>query len=106
MSGAHPGTTDDASGASPTAAPALRDADARLGRLGNRIAELSARIQSATYELLVLIREFDQQEGWDGRLSCAEWLIWRTGLAPGSAREHVRVARALGELPKLSDAMR
>ena len=105
-SGAHPRTTDDASGASPTAAPALGDADARLGRLGNRIAELSARIQSATYELLVPIREFDQQEGWDGRLSCAAWLSWRTGLAPGSAGEHVRVARALGELPKLSDAVR
>ncbi len=105
---AHPATTGDPSDASPTAAPALAlgDADARLERLGDRIAELSARIQAATYELLVLIREFDQQAGWDGRLSCAEWLSWRTGLAPGPAREHVRVARALGELPKLSDAMR
>ena len=53
-----------------------------------------------------LIREFDEQEGWDGCLSCAEWLSWRAGLSLGAAREHVRVARALGELPKLSDAMR
>ena len=61
---------------------------------------------AATWELLTLIREFDVQEGWSGSLSCAQWLTWRTGLAPDPAREHVRVARALGDLPKLSDAMR
>ena len=79
---------------------------AQLARLGDRIAELSARIQAATYELLVLIREFDEREGWDGCVSCAQWLSWRAGLSPGAAREHVRVARALGKLPKLSDSMR
>ena len=79
---------------------------AELEYLGDRIAELSARIQAATYELLVLIREFDTRTGWSGCTSCAHWLSWRTGLAPGAAREHVRVARALGKLPKLSDAMR
>ena len=78
---------------------------AELEHLGDRIAELSARIQAATYELLVLIREFDARTGWSGCTSCAHWLSWRTGLAPGAAREHVRVARALGKLPKLSDAM-
>ena len=31
---------------------------------------------------------------------------WRTGLALGAAREKVRVARALGDLPRLSAAMR
>ena len=79
---------------------------AELERLGDRIAELSARIQAATYELLVLIRQFDERNGWSSCASCAHWLSWRTGLAPGAAREHVRVARALGALPKLSDAMR
>ena len=79
---------------------------AELERLGDQIAELSARIQAATYELLVLIRQFDERNGWSSCASCAHWLSWRTGLAPGAAREHVRVARALGALPKLSDAMR
>ena len=74
--------------------------------LGNRIAELAARIQAATWELLVLIRQFDAGGGWEGFASCAVWLSWRIGLAPGAAREHVRVARALAELPKLSDALR
>ena len=79
---------------------------AEAERLGDRIAELAARIQAATYELLVLLREFDAAGAWSGFASCAVWLSWRTGLAPGAAREHVRVAQALGELPKLSDALR
>ncbi len=74
--------------------------------LGNRIAELAFRIQAATYELLVLIREFDAAGAWSGFASCAVWLSWRTGLAPVAAREHVRVAHALAQLPKVSDAMR
>ena len=40
-----------------------------------------------------------------GFTSCAHWLNWRTGLALGAAREKVRVARALGDLPRLSEAM-
>ena len=94
----------------------LADADpewgARVARrremvqLGDRIAELSSRIQAATYELLVLIREFDAREGWDGCRSCAHWLGWRTGLRLGAAREKVRVAHALADLPQVSDAMR
>ena len=76
-------------------------------RLGEEIATLAARIDAATYELLGLIRAFDEQEGWsNGFLSCAHWLTWRIGLAPSAARERVRVARALGELPLMSEAMR
>ena len=86
-------------------ATVLRRRDEAEG-LGNDIAELSARIQAATYELLVMIRAFDEREGWSGFKSCAHWLNWRTGLALGAAREKVRVARALGDLPLLSDAMR
>ena len=53
-----------------------------------------------------LIREFDGRGGWcNGFRSCAEWLTWRIGLAPGAAREHVRVARALGTLPRLAEAL-
>ena len=75
--------------------------------LGDAIAELSARIQAATYELLAMIHRFDERGGWgDGFTSCAHWLNWRTGLAMGAAREKVRVAKALAKLPRLSDAMR
>ena len=68
--------------------------------LGDAIAELAARIHAATYELLVLIREFDTRAGWNnGFLSCAHWLNWRTGIDLGAAREKVRVAHALSEVP-------
>jgi len=83
------------------------DPFADLGRLGDQIAELSAHIQAATYRLLVLIREFDERAGWNtGFHTCAHWLNWRTGLDLGAAREKVRVAKALGDLPKISQAMR
>ena len=81
-------------------------APAETERLGDEIARLAAHLHAATYRLLVLIRTFDEREGWsDGFRSCAHWLSWRTGIAPGAAREKVRVARALASLPLLSAAM-
>jgi hypothetical protein len=77
-----------------------------LARLGDEIAELSAHLDAAAARLLDLIREFDTQGGWNsGFRSCAEWLSWRTGLDLGAAREKVRVARALGDLPQLARAL-
>src|SRR5262247_4357767 len=79
---------------------------AEMDRLGDEIAELSAHLEAATARLLDLIREFDARGGWgNGCRSCAHWLTWRTGLDPGAARERVRVARALGELPRLAAAL-
>jgi hypothetical protein len=77
-------------------------------RLGDEIAELAAHLDAATHRLLMLIRRFDEAGGWadQGALSCAHWLSWRIGLDLGAAREHVRVARALAELPLLDDALR
>jgi 5-methylcytosine-specific restriction endonuclease McrA len=80
--------------------------DPELERLGDEIAELSAHLNAATARLLDLIREFDAQGGWNnGFRSCADWLSWRTGLDLGAAREKVRVARALGGLPRLAHAL-
>ena len=84
-----------------------KDEGAELEELGERIAELAAQISAATYELLAMLRDFDERGGWSGGFhSCAHWLTWRVGLDPGAAREKVRVARALGALPLLSAAMR
>src|SRR6266850_163228 len=64
-----------------------------LDRLGDEIAELSAHLDAATARLLDLIREFDARAGWNnGFRSCAAWLSWRVGFAPGDARELTRVA--------------
>ena len=40
-----------------------------------------------------------------GALSCAHWLSWACGIDTHTAREKVRVARALTELPLLSEAL-
>src|SRR2546426_8055353 len=77
-----------------------------VDRLGDEIAELSAHLDAATAHLLDLIREFDTREGWNtGFRSCAAWLSWWVGLDLGAARERVRVARALGTLPLLGQAL-
>src|SRR6266508_6765999 len=85
---------------------ATPDNVAALDRLGDEIAELSAHLEAATARLLDLIREFDARGGWgNGFRSCAHWLSWRVGLDLGAAREKVRVARALGALPRLAGAL-
>src|SRR6185295_2397827 len=85
-------------------ASSLSDTD----RLGDEIAELAAHLDAATHRLLTLIGRFDEAGGWadQGALSCAHWLSWRIGLESGAAREHVRVARALADLPLVDDALR
>ena len=85
---------------------ATRDNPMPVDALGEAIAELAARLHAATYELLVMLRDFDAQKGWNnGFLSCAHWLNWRTGIDLGAAREKVRVARALPGLPLISNAL-
>ena len=72
-------------------------------RLGTKITELCSYLYAAEHRLLTLIREFDDQEGWVhlGFHSCAHWLNCKCGMDMNTARERVRVARALGNLPKI-----
>jgi len=76
--------------------------------LEDQITELAAHISAATWRLLALIREYDLCSGWNGggTKSCAHWLNWRCGIALGAAREKVRVAHALADLPQISAAFR
>ncbi len=81
--------------------------DDDLARLGERIAELAERINAAEAQMMTLIADFDRRGGWkDGFGSCAEWLAWRIGIKLGPARERVRTARALENLPQTADALR
>jgi Domain of unknown function (DUF222)/HNH endonuclease len=75
-----------------------------LERLEARICELAGHLAAATYQFLRLIADFDARRGWAtwDLPSCSAWLAWKCQVAPGTAREHVRVARALGELPVIS----
>jgi hypothetical protein len=89
-----------------TLIPTVLEPAAKLDRLGDQIAVLSAHLDAATARLLDLIREFDARGGWNtGFRSCAAWLSWRLSLDPGAARQKVRVARALGTLPRLAEAL-
>jgi hypothetical protein len=69
---------------------------------------LAAHLDAATHRLLTCIRQFDEAGGWyaEGADSCAHWLAWRIGLDSATAREKVRVARALGTLPAIDEALR
>jgi len=73
-------------------------------KLGAEITELSSYIYAAESRLLALIREFDDKEYWaeQGLCSCAHWLNFKCGVGMNAAREKVRVAHALGKLPKIS----
>jgi len=66
-----------------------------------------ARVTAETYELLVLIRQFDERAGWLkwGLSNCAEWLHFRCDLSMSAAREKVRVAHALKTLPNTAASL-
>ena len=78
-----------------------------LRELAAEICTLAGRINVATHTFLVLIAEFDRRKGWSdgGTQSCAHWLNYTCGIAMGAAREKLRVAHALENLPRVSKAM-
>src|SRR5439155_1348205 len=74
-----------------------------LDDLEAELATLASHLYAGTCRWLELLGEIDRRGGWSesGAGSCAEWLAWRCALTPRSAREHVRVARRLSELPAI-----
>jgi Domain of unknown function (DUF222) len=72
-----------------------------LERLEAQICELAGHLAAATCRFLVLLGDFDARRGWASweMNSCAQWLSWKCQMSSGTAREHVRVARALRDLP-------
>src|SRR5436190_21378775 len=77
-----------------------------IERIEADICELAAHLNAATARWISLIAEFDRREGWASWevTSCAHWLAWKCGMGLGTAREHVRVARALESLPAIASA--
>ncbi len=78
-----------------------------IDELAAEICTLAGHINAAHYRFLALIAEFDRRKGWSDSAtqSCAHWLNWKCGISLGAAREKVRVARALENLPSISAAM-
>jgi len=91
---------------SAAAIAAAYDRGASIDALDRAIVTLASRINAATYDLLVLIRRFDERAGWLawGFQSCAEWLHYRCDISLSAAREKVRVAHALKTLPLIGRA--
>jgi hypothetical protein len=75
--------------------------------LERELRSTSAELAAGTYRLLVLVAEFDRRdaaEDWECR-STSHWLSWHCGIGPTAAREQVRVARRLEDLPLTSAAL-
>jgi len=91
--------------------PSLREQAAtdreHIDALADDIALCAARLHCVEHELLTNIRQFDELKGWSkqGSRSASEWLTWRIGIGRVAAREKVRVAVALGSLPKIDAAL-
>jgi Domain of unknown function (DUF222) len=77
-----------------------------LEALEREITALASHISAATCRWLCLVAQYDRREGWApwGCRSCAHWVSWRCGIGPEAAREHVRVAKRLQELPLIRGA--
>ena len=77
-----------------------------LDELEAKITELWGYLNAATYRFLALVAEFDREEAYarHGLANTAQWLNWQCGIGAVAAREKVRVARSLEQLPEIADA--
>ena len=63
--------------------------DPSIDELDRAIVKLARQMNAETYRMLLLVRAFDERYGWAkwGFASCAEWLAWRCGMTPSTARD-------------------
>ncbi|MEX0943380.1 MAG: DUF222 domain-containing protein, partial [Pseudomonadales bacterium] len=80
----------------------------RIGDLENELIRIAGLTNAMDYYFIKLLADFDESEAWmvDGVKSLPHWLNWRIGLGSMMAREKVRVARALRDLPQIDEAFR
>lgn len=94
----------------PTRPRARRETVGELSaiELETELVSLAARLAVGTYELLVLVGEYDTRGTWalHGALSCARWLADLCDIEVCTARTQVRVAKTLRECSELDTAMR
>jgi hypothetical protein len=71
-------------------------------QLQDEIRGLASLTAAAMCRLLLLVAEMERRQAWAdwGVRSCAHWLSWQCGFSLATAREHVRVGRALSSLPR------
>src|SRR4029077_20863114 len=89
------------------AAQTVEAVEVPLERLEAQVCEGAAHLAAGVGRWLLLVGEFDRRKGyerWDCR-STAFWLNWHCGISVRTAREHVRVGRALLEYPRIAQAL-
>src|SRR6266550_496084 len=89
------------------AGQALASVEVPLERLEAQICEGAAHLAAGVGRWLLLVGEFDERKGyerWECR-STAFWLNWHCGISVRTAREHVRVGRALLDYPRIAEAL-
>ena len=77
-------------------------------RLEAELVSTAATLAGRTYDLLVLVGEYDHRDAhvaW-GHLSCVAWLADLCDIERSTAASYVRVARAMRRFPLLDRAMR
>jgi hypothetical protein len=79
---------------------------ARGEELEAEITQLCAYRYALEARFLDLLREFDNEHYWEsaGFHSCAHWLNLKCSIGLNAAREKLRVAHALSDLPKIAAA--
>lgn len=78
--------------------------DRTAAGLDDAIDQLQGLGNATHREKLRLIAAYDRERHWeaDGVVSMADWVCYRFGTSPHTAREEVRVAHALEELPTIA----
>jgi hypothetical protein len=101
-------TTVDEKALASSSPPLDRPCD-RAYALGRELQTLAAAQASMDHDFCVLVDRFDDTGAvayFDGIRSTAHYLAWACAMNGTVAREHVRVARALRDLPLTSDLFR
>jgi hypothetical protein len=76
--------------------------------LSDEITRLAGHINAAQHRFLTLLAALIERDAWEGYgiKSPAHWLNYHCGIDLGAAREKVRVAKSLQQLPGIDDAFR
>src|SRR5439155_805722 len=87
---------------------ALASVEVPLERLKVQICEAAAHLAAGVGRWLLLVGEFDERKGYE-RWECRSttfWLNWHCGISVRTAREHVRLGRALLDYPRIAEPLR
>jgi hypothetical protein len=74
-----------------------------FAELEDELAALASHLYAGMCRWLELVAEIDRRGELVG-CTTAAWIAWRCGLTPRTARDHVRIARRLEELPFIHEA--